>query len=251
MLLEFANNPNYVLGTILNSIRHDALPESEWLAIVKGYAVDLQQIHCSEWLTVFTKSAGATVFVFPHRRQEVDVYRQYIALLFTNTVTGRHDLLLSAAGFLDIGSEVSSATTEQLTSIPSRKVKDALGRPSNSDSGSAEGQKKKSPADASMMSAAHPTKPLAVIATSVFAASGTIPLPNAIVQPLFPSTFEPRAKRPRCLRNFVWTGGFDDDYSPTAVSTEFDPPLPRPLLSEYTPAVMKTLLSVRVSLDRK
>jgi hypothetical protein len=38
----------------------------------------------------------------------------------------------------------------------------------------------------------------------------------------------------------MWTG-FDDEYSPTAVSTEFDPPLPRPPLSEYTPAAMKTL----------
>ncbi|KAJ7848530.1 hypothetical protein B0H13DRAFT_1513949, partial [Mycena leptocephala] len=45
----------------------------------------------------------------------------------------------------------------------------------------------------------------------------------------------------RYLRDFVWSGGFEDDYSPTAVSTEFDPPLPRPPSSEYTLAAMKTL----------
>ncbi|KAJ7135154.1 hypothetical protein C8R46DRAFT_1362264 [Mycena filopes] len=42
------------------------------------------------------------------------------------------------------------------------------------------------------------------------------------------------------FRDFAWSG-FEDDYSPTAVSTESDPPLPRPPLSEYTPVVMKTL----------
>ncbi|KAF7371892.1 hypothetical protein MVEN_00046600 [Mycena venus] len=217
MLLEFANDPNYVLGTILNSIRHDALPESEWLAIVKGYAVDLNKsiayslvtktvFTYSEWLTVFTKTAGATVFVFPHRRQEVDVYRRYIALLSPTRSPAGATSSLVTAGLLDIGNEVSSATTEQLTSIPSQKAKDALRRPRNSGSGSAEGQKRKSPADASMMSAAHPTKPLPVTATSVLAASRTILLPNAIVQLLFPSNSEPlelRAKRLRCLRDFV------------------------------------------------
>ncbi|KAJ7927412.1 hypothetical protein B0H13DRAFT_1512364, partial [Mycena leptocephala] len=37
-----------------------------------------------------------------------------------------------------------------------------------------------------------------------------------------------------------WTG-FDTNHSPTAKSTELDPPLPRPPFSEYTPTIMRTL----------
>jgi hypothetical protein len=95
-----------------------------------------------------------------------------------------------------------------------------------------------------MMSAALPANSLAVTSTFARGAGETTPSPNAIAQLQFLSDsepLEPRAKRPRYLREFMWSGNFDDDYSPTAVSTEFDPALPRPPSSEYTPAVMKTL----------
>ncbi|KAJ7099890.1 hypothetical protein B0H15DRAFT_796638 [Mycena belliarum] len=57
---------------------------------------------------------------------------------------------------------------------------------------------------------------------------------------LVSASSEPQARRPRYLRDFVWTG-FDEDYSPTAASTEYDPPLPRPPQHEYTPVALKTL----------
>ncbi|KAJ7927395.1 hypothetical protein B0H13DRAFT_1598725, partial [Mycena leptocephala] len=48
-LVEFAKDPKYVLGTNLNSTRHIAFPESEWLAIIKGQAVDLNKVISSQF----------------------------------------------------------------------------------------------------------------------------------------------------------------------------------------------------------
>ncbi|KAJ7747653.1 hypothetical protein DFH07DRAFT_775973 [Mycena maculata] len=147
-LIEFAKDPKYVLGSIRNSTRHIAFPDSEWLAIIKGDAVDLNKVIASqfsvshephraepigegvqilfgsstptksvstqaEWLTAWAKAADAITFVFPHRRRELDAYRQYIIDLFIssaehvhqriilldrklrNEAAGRRDLLLS------------------------------------------------------------------------------------------------------------------------------------------------------------
>lgn len=55
---------------------------------------------------------------------------------------------------------------------------------------------------------------------------------------------EPRAKRPRYLRDFIWN---DDAIatSPTALSSETDHPLPRPPSSEFTLPVVKTITQNR------
>ncbi|KAJ7921066.1 hypothetical protein B0H13DRAFT_1508646, partial [Mycena leptocephala] len=151
MLLEFAKDPKYMLGTIRNSTNHVAFPDSEWLAIIKGDAVDLNKVITNqfsvsherqrteatgdgvqilfgpstptkticthaEWLTAWSKASEAIVFVFPHRRHELDAYRQYITDLFIssaehvheriilldrklrNEVAGRRDLSLSDCG---------------------------------------------------------------------------------------------------------------------------------------------------------
>jgi hypothetical protein len=129
MLAEFSKDTKYVLGTIINSTSHIAFPESEWLAIVKGYSVDLNKVitnqfsvsherqhtesigdgvqllfgssiptktvtNQSEWITAWTKAAEATVFVFPHRRRELDTYRQYIMDLFTSSGEHVHDRII-------------------------------------------------------------------------------------------------------------------------------------------------------------
>ncbi|KAJ7642304.1 hypothetical protein B0H17DRAFT_960166, partial [Mycena rosella] len=144
-LLEFAKDPKYVLGTILNSTSHIAFPESEWLAIVKGHAVDLNKVitnqfsvsherqHAesigdgiqllfgsstptrtvsthAQWITAWTKAADAITYVFPHRRRELDKYRQYITDLFTSSGEHVHErvirldrkLRIEAAGRRDL-----------------------------------------------------------------------------------------------------------------------------------------------------
>lgn len=55
---------------------------------------------------------------------------------------------------------------------------------------------------------------------------------------------EPRTKRPRYLRDFIWN---DDaiSTSPTALSSETDDPLPRPPASEFTSPVVKTIVQNR------
>ncbi|KAJ7934530.1 hypothetical protein B0H13DRAFT_2488363 [Mycena leptocephala] len=276
MLAEFAPDPKYVLETILNSTSHPAFPESEWLAIIKGYAVDLNKVithqfsvshdrqHAesigdsvqllfgsstptksvtsqSEWIAAWTKAAEATVFIFPHRRRELDSYRQYIMDLFTssgeivhpriilldrklrNEVAGRRDLLLSDCrqfGHWE-RSFLNDNGAAYLESRP--KAKDTTARGVGSSGGGG---------------------PLVATHTFALAASETIPSPSATDLLLFRNEsepLEPRAKRPRYLRSFIWSGSLDDNYSPTSLSTELDAPLPRPPLSEYTPAVMKTL----------
>ncbi|KAJ7073441.1 hypothetical protein B0H15DRAFT_806756 [Mycena belliarum] len=149
MLMEFRKDPKYVLGTILDSARHVSFPESEWTAIVKGQSIDLNKVIShqfsiqhdrrqseslgdgvqlvfgsaaptktvttqSDWITAWGKAAEALLLVFPHRRRELDSYRQYISDLFAsagehvhervilldrklrNEVAGRRDLELSS-----------------------------------------------------------------------------------------------------------------------------------------------------------
>ncbi|KAJ6570339.1 hypothetical protein B0H10DRAFT_1759974, partial [Mycena sp. CBHHK59/15] len=128
-LVEFAKDHKYVLGTILNSSRHISFPESEWTAIVKGQAVDLNKVITSqysvalerqhtesigngvqllfgsaaptkavtthsEWITAWTRAADAMVFVFPHRRRELDGYRQYITDLFSSCGEHVHNRII-------------------------------------------------------------------------------------------------------------------------------------------------------------
>lgn len=101
MLAEFAIDRKYVLGTILNSTGHISFPDSEWLVIVKGNSADRNKVITSqfsvshecqhaesigegvqllfgsstltntvtnqaEWITAWTRTAEATVFVFSH-----------------------------------------------------------------------------------------------------------------------------------------------------------------------------------------
>ncbi|KAJ7741995.1 hypothetical protein DFH07DRAFT_750750 [Mycena maculata] len=129
MLLEFAKDPKYVLGTIRNSTNHVAFPDSEWLAIIKGDAVDLNKVitnqfsvsherHRTEaigdgvqilfgsstptktvsthadWLTAWSKAADATTFVFPHRRLELEAYRRYITDLFVSSAEHVHERVI-------------------------------------------------------------------------------------------------------------------------------------------------------------
>ncbi|KAJ7718017.1 hypothetical protein DFH07DRAFT_785037 [Mycena maculata] len=120
MLLEFAKDPKYVLGTIRNSTNHVAFPDSEWLAIIKGDAVDLNKVitnqfsvsherHRTEAIgdgvqilfgsstptkNSWSKAADATTFVFPHRRLELEAYRRYITDLFVSSAEHVHERVI-------------------------------------------------------------------------------------------------------------------------------------------------------------
>ncbi|KAJ7938522.1 hypothetical protein B0H13DRAFT_2301550 [Mycena leptocephala] len=130
-LPEYSKDPKYVLGTILNSTRHIAFPEAEWLAIVKGQAVDLNKVITSQflvsherqraesngdgvkllfgsstptktvntrsdWITAWTRAAEAIIFVLPHRRPQ-HVHKRIILpdWKLRNEAAGRRDLELS------------------------------------------------------------------------------------------------------------------------------------------------------------
>jgi hypothetical protein len=194
-LIEFSRDVKYVLGTILNSTRHISFPESEWAAIVKGQAVDLNKVITSqysvshdrqhaesigdgvqllfgsstptktvtnqaEWITAWNKTADATIFVFPHRRHELDAYRQYIMDLFSssgehvheriilldrklrNEAAGRRDLELSDCRHFSHW-ERSFLNDNGAAYLESKqKAKDGAGKGSGGTGGGAEGKKK-------------------------------------------------------------------------------------------------------------
>ncbi|KAJ7488694.1 hypothetical protein B0H11DRAFT_2191872 [Mycena galericulata] len=261
MLLEFAKDPKYVLGTIRNSTNHVAFPDSEWLAIIKGGAVDLNKVITNQFsvshesqrtevigdgVQILFGSSTPTKTICTHA--EWLTAWQYIIDLFIssaehvheriilldrklrNEVAGRRDLSLSDCGRFGHWerSFLSDSGAADLDSKP--KAKD--GRRGGGTGGS--GEKKKS----------EPCRRFndersAVTLTSARGADATNPSRSATdhLPFLSPSKpIEPRAKRPRYLRDFIWPG-FDDDFSPTPVSTEFDPPLPpsRHLFKFVTP----------------
>jgi len=179
----------------------------------------------AEWITAFGKAVDATVFVFPHRRRELDAYRQYILDMFTSTGEHAHERII----LLDrrIRNEAAGRRDLELNdSTPNLKRKIAPGGELAAPMEEEMPRKKsRSLAGATTTSAALPAKLPADTPTSAHDANETIPSPSATVQQLFPSDFEvlePRARRPKYLRDFIWT-------------------LPRPPLSEYTATAMKTL----------
>ncbi|KAJ6611519.1 hypothetical protein B0H10DRAFT_1953048 [Mycena sp. CBHHK59/15] len=126
LLQEFAKDPKYVVSSLLNSTNHISFPESKWSAIIKGQAVNLDKVitshysvshdkqHAetigngvqilfgssettksirtqSDWIAAWTKAAEATVFVFPHRRRELDQYRSYIMDTFISCSENVHE----------------------------------------------------------------------------------------------------------------------------------------------------------------
>ncbi|KAJ7936396.1 hypothetical protein B0H13DRAFT_1853459 [Mycena leptocephala] len=108
-LLEFSKDPKLVVGTILNSSRHPAFPVSEWTAIVKGDAIDLNKVITNQFSVSHerhhTESIGdgvhllfgsstPTKTVTSQSEWITVVYRQYIMDLFTNTAEHVHERVI-------------------------------------------------------------------------------------------------------------------------------------------------------------
>lgn len=102
----------------------DGIPSSQWDRILRGESVDLHQIlssmHCiqlnderkgrlgeselvfamaeakrqvktgSEWSTAFRRASRAILFLFPHRKEELDSYAEYIESLFAAKQPSSH-----------------------------------------------------------------------------------------------------------------------------------------------------------------
>ncbi|KAJ7669652.1 hypothetical protein B0H17DRAFT_949179 [Mycena rosella] len=50
-----------------------------------------------QWITAWSKASDAINYIFPHRRRELDEYRQYISDLFTSSAEHTHERVI----FLD------------------------------------------------------------------------------------------------------------------------------------------------------
>ncbi|KAK7062284.1 hypothetical protein R3P38DRAFT_2494480 [Favolaschia claudopus] len=128
LLLEFSKDPKTVLKSLLNSINRVAFPVSEWTAIVEGKAVNLDKVlgyifsvvpdapkaesvgglqfvfgsasptkivtTQSDWNAAFGRTVSAILVVFPHRRQELEAYRQYISDLFLSCSDRTHERVI-------------------------------------------------------------------------------------------------------------------------------------------------------------
>ncbi|KAK6966530.1 hypothetical protein R3P38DRAFT_2590703 [Favolaschia claudopus] len=128
LLLEYSKDPKTVLKSLLNSINRVAFPVSEWTAIVEGKAVNLDKVlgyifsvvpdapkaesvgglqfvfgsasptktvaSQSDWNAAFGRTISALLVVFPHRRQELEAYRQYISDLFLSCSDRTHERVI-------------------------------------------------------------------------------------------------------------------------------------------------------------
>ncbi|KAF7305905.1 hypothetical protein HMN09_00744700 [Mycena chlorophos] len=275
LLEEFAVDKPRVLASIINSSQHPPFPRSEWQAIVEGSAVDLNKVishyfavapdrHRSEsigdgveimfgssvpvksiasqfdWLTAWGKTEAALTFVFPHRARELAAYRQYVSDLFTSSADSLHPRII----LLDRRIRNEAASRRDLELSECHKFAH-WERSFLSDYGAGYLEhKSKEKEIGGNGRTSHPEKTTsAAISTAAPAAAETTPSTSASAHPRFPNecvTLEPRARRPRYLREFVW-GEAEEVLSPTAVSTEYDPPLPQPGPAEFTPWALETI----------
>ncbi|KAJ6616972.1 hypothetical protein B0H10DRAFT_1948661 [Mycena sp. CBHHK59/15] len=104
MLQEFAKDPKYVAGNLDKvitshySISHDkqrAETIGNRVQILFGSSKTTKSIRTqSDWIAAWTKAAKATVFVFPHRRRELDKYPSHIMDTFISCSENVHERIL-------------------------------------------------------------------------------------------------------------------------------------------------------------
>lgn len=129
LLAFFARDIKATLASLLNSASLVAFPESEWLALLRGQAVNLDKVAGSshsvsvgsrathnladgielhlgvseparriqsveEWLYAWSETSKALVWVFPHRAAEAEAYQQYIISHFKSTARRFHPRIL-------------------------------------------------------------------------------------------------------------------------------------------------------------
>nr|GAT60586.1 predicted protein [Mycena chlorophos] len=275
LLEEFALDKPRVLASILNSSQHPPFPRSEWQAVIEGGAVDLNKVishyfavapdrHRSEsigdgveimfgssvpvksvtsqfdWLTAWGKTEAALTFVFPHRARELAAYWQYVSDLFTSSADTLHPRII----LLDhrIRNEVASRRDLELSECHKFAHWE---RSFLSDHGAGYLEHKSKEKEIGGNGRTSRPEKTTSVATNTAAPGAAEATPSTSASALrqFPSecaTLEPRARRPRYLREFVW-GETEEVVSPTAVSTQYDPPLPQPGPAEFTPWALETI----------
>ncbi|KAJ6630730.1 hypothetical protein B0H10DRAFT_1773923, partial [Mycena sp. CBHHK59/15] len=167
-LLEFSKDPKYVLSTLLNSTSHISFQNLSGLPLLQdrlsistksspadrqhtetiGEGVQLlfgssdttKTVHIqADWIATWSKAANATLFVFPHRRCELERYRWYIMDIFVSSANHVHERVIlldwklqkKVAGRRNIelcdfspsshGSDLSSPTTAPPILHPNQK----------------------------------------------------------------------------------------------------------------------------------
>ena len=145
-LAFFAKDVKVALASVLNSTSLVSFPESEWLALLKGQAVNLDKVaatfhniavdsHAShklgdglelrlglteptkriqsvkEWIYAWSEMMMALVWVFPHRRAKAEAYQQYIISHFKSTAHHFHSQIL----LLDKRIRILVASCQDLT----------------------------------------------------------------------------------------------------------------------------------------
>ncbi|KAF7354026.1 C3H1-type domain-containing protein [Mycena venus] len=123
-------DPKRTKTSILTSARSPELPDSEWTNIVNGRPINLDAVlsgmfstaanderseslggglelrfgavaptkvvsDAGTWIIAFDRARAATLFVFPHRAQELTDYRDYVLAMFAATNSLFHDRIIT------------------------------------------------------------------------------------------------------------------------------------------------------------
>ncbi|THH15072.1 hypothetical protein EW146_g5340 [Bondarzewia mesenterica] len=128
LLANFASDPKLVKSTIVNTAGCPPFPDTEWLHIVSGKAVDFDQILTAsssttysaihkekiggveltlpsmvpaktvqsqgEWITCWNEVARAYLFVFPHRLAELNGYYDHVSRQFSAVHPSYHGRII-------------------------------------------------------------------------------------------------------------------------------------------------------------
>jgi hypothetical protein len=128
-LENFARDLKFSKSSVVNSLTCPQFPESEWTNLLSGRAVDLDHVLSSlftvtqdekkterlgeleiavgstspaktvkthgEWITAWDPTVEATVYVFPHRENELKRYGKYILQLFSALPVEAHSRIIN------------------------------------------------------------------------------------------------------------------------------------------------------------
>ncbi|THH05031.1 hypothetical protein EW146_g10010 [Bondarzewia mesenterica] len=262
MLANFSSDPKFVKASIVNSAGCPPFPDAEWLHIVSGKAVDLDQVLTAfssatysavhkekiggvefslpsavptktiqgqgDWITCWNEVVRAYRFVFPHRLIELNNYYDHISRQFTAVHPSFHGRIIQYDKALSMTSDCSGppASEQEWSVPPAERVKET---PELSDRGQ--------PASAGMKGAAHLTVERAVTSTSASNADRH----NMLLASVPPEIGSNELPSPRHRRSFIWSDS-SLSFTPSAMYSEHASPLPSPPHNELQhTAALKTI----------
>jgi hypothetical protein len=86
---NYARDPGYIKRRVVHDPRRPEFPTALWGDVIANGYVDLNKVvdgwiqECGEWSVAWDKYEEAVLFVYPHRKQELEKYWDHIQETFT------------------------------------------------------------------------------------------------------------------------------------------------------------------------